>query len=191
MQIGTKLGTDNLNIIDDATLANQLGYYQYDDEGVAVRRVNLMTNGVLTGRLHDRWTAGEMGEPVSGHAIAEDFRYAPIVRMGCIFIQPDKYSLEELLAAMDDGLYICNAMGGQTSGENFTFGANYGYIVKGGKLQNMIRDINIVGNLYKTLKNVAMISKDFILTRICGCGKGQTISLLPWRVPKFISKNSP
>lgn len=174
MKIGTKLGTDNLNIIDDATLANQLGYYQYDDEGVAVRRVNLMTNGVLTGRLHDRFTASEMGEPVSGHAIAEDFRYAPIVRMGCIFIQPDKYSLEELLAAMDDGLYICNAMGGQTSGENFTFGANYGYIVKGGKLQQMIRDINIVGNLYKTLNNVEMISKDFILTEAGGCGKGQT-----------------
>ena len=84
MQIGTKLGTDILNIIDDATMADQLGYYKYDDEGVAVRRVNLMTNGVLTGRLHDRFTASEMDEPISGHSIAEDFRYSPIVRMGNI-----------------------------------------------------------------------------------------------------------
>ncbi|MDD2332228.1 MAG: TldD/PmbA family protein, partial [Candidatus Cloacimonetes bacterium] len=104
MKLGTKLGTEILTIIDDATLPNQLGYYHYDDEGVAVRPVKLMTNGVLTARLHDRFTAGEMGEPITGHSIAEDFQYSPIVRMGNIFIQPDKYSLEELMSAMDDGL---------------------------------------------------------------------------------------
>jgi TldD protein len=174
MQIGTKVGTDILNITDDATMAEQVGYYRYDDEGVAVRRVNLMTNGVLTGRLHDRFTAAEMGEPISGHAIAEDFRYGPIVRMGNIFIQPGTASLDELLEAMGDGLYICDAMGGQTSGENFTFGANYGYIVKSGKLAGMIRDINIVGNLYHTLQSVAMIGSDFVLNESGGCGKGQT-----------------
>ncbi len=60
MKLGTKLGTDILTIIDDATLPDQLGYYRYDDEGVAVRPTKLMTNGVLTARLHDRFTAGEM-----------------------------------------------------------------------------------------------------------------------------------
>ncbi len=174
MQIGTKLGSEVLNIIDDATMKQQLGYYRYDDEGVAVRRVNLMTNGVLTGRLHDRFTAAEMEEPISGHAIAEDFRYAPIVRMGNIFIQPDKYTLEELMQAMGDGLYIGDPMGGQTSGENFTFGANYGYKVQNGKVVSTIRDINIVGNLYKTLMNVWMVGNDFVLKESGGCGKGQT-----------------
>ncbi|MDY0319632.1 MAG: TldD/PmbA family protein [Candidatus Cloacimonadaceae bacterium] len=174
MKLGTRLGLDELNIIDDATMSNQLGYYRYDDEGVPVRRVNLMTNGVLTGRLHDRFTAAEMGESISGHSIAEDFRYAPIVRMGCIFIQPDRYSLDELMASMEDGLYIGDPMGGQTTGENFTFGAQYGYIVKGGKFAGMIRDINLVGNLYKTLLGVSMIGKDFELKEVGGCGKEQT-----------------
>lgn len=174
MKIGTKLGTDILSITDDATMASQLGFYKYDDEGVAVRKVNLMTKGVLTGRLHDRFTAAEMGEPVSGHAIAEDFLYGPIVRMGNIFIEPGTRSVEELLAALGDGLYICDAMGGQTSGENFTFGANYGYLVKNGKPAQMIRDINIVGNLYRTLGSVALIGSDFVLNESGGCGKGQT-----------------
>ncbi len=174
MRLGAKLGADILTIIDDATLPGQLGFYRYDDEGVSVRRVNLMTNGVLTARLHDRFTAAEMNESVSGHAIAEDFRFAPIIRMGNIFIQPDRNSLEELLSAMDDGLYIGDPMGGQTSGENFTFGANYGYLVKGGKITRMIRDINIVGNLYQTLNNVWMIGSDFVLKESGGCGKGQT-----------------
>jgi TldD protein len=174
MKLGTKLGNDTLSIVDDATMPNQLGFYKYDDEGVAVRRVELMKNGVLSARLHDRFTAAELGEPISGHAIAEDFRYAPIVRMGNIFIQPGAYTLEQLLNALDEGLYIGDPMGGQTSGENFTFGANYGYLVKGGKLAGMIRDINIVGNLYKTLNNVSLIGSDFLLKESGGCGKGQT-----------------
>ncbi len=174
MKIGTKLGTDILNITDDATMENQLGYYRYDDEGVAVRKTQLMKNGVLTARLHDRFTAAEMDEPISGHSIAEDYRYAPIVRMGNIFIVPDKHSLDDLLAAMEDGLYIGDPMGGQTSGENFTFGANYGFQVKNGKICGMIRDINIVGNLYVTLNNVWMIGNDFVLKESGGCGKGQT-----------------
>ena len=174
MKIGTKLGAGNLTIIDDATLPGQLGFYKYDDEGVAVRRTVLMERGVLKGRLHDRFTAAEMGEPISGHAIAEDYRYPPIVRMGNIFIQPDKYTLDELLAAMDEGIYIGDPMGGQTSGENFTFGANYAYKVKNGKLAAMVRDINIVGNLYKTLNNVVLIGNDLVLNESGGCGKGQT-----------------
>jgi TldD protein len=65
-------------------------------------------------------------------------------------------------------------MGGQTSGENFTFGAQYGYEVKNGKKADMIRDINISGNLYQTLKNINAIGNDMTLGEIGGCGKGQT-----------------
>ena len=120
----------------------------------ACRRVatQLMKDGVLVGRLHSRRTAAAFGEPVSGHNIAEDFRFAPIVRMGCIFIEPGHSSFNDLCAELGDGLYLVNSMGGQTEGENFTFGAQYGYQVKGGKLTGMIRDINISGNLYATLK---------------------------------------
>ena len=174
MQIGAKLGNDIVNITDDATMANQLGFYKYDDEGVAVRKVELMKNGVLTGRLHSRQTAGEFGEPISGHHIAEDYRYAPIIRMGNIFIEPGQDSFEDLVAKLGDGLYLVDAMGGQTSGENFTFGAQYGYKVENGKIAGMIRDINIAGNLFMTLKNIVAIGNDFVLKKVGGCGKGQT-----------------
>jgi TldD protein len=174
MRLGNKLGNEALTIIDNATLPNQLGFYKYDDEGIEVRPTVLMKNGVLTGRLHSRRTAAEFDEPVSGHCVAEDFRYAPIVRMGTIFIEPGKLSFDELLQKMGDGLYILDAKGGQTAGENFTFGAHYGYIVKNGKLAEMVRDINISGNLYKTLNDITGIGSDFELSKVGGCGKGQT-----------------
>ncbi len=173
MSLGNQLGSEIVSIVDDPTFPAQLGYYMYDDEGVAARRTQLMKNGVLVGRLHSRRTAAEFGEPVSGHCVAEDFRYAPIVRMGTIFIEPGSNSLDDLTRMMGDGLYILDAKGGQTSGENFTFGAQYGYEVKDGKIGQMVRDINISGNLYQTLKNIQAVGNDLTLSKVGGCGKGQ------------------
>ena len=177
MKIGSKLGHDVLNIVDNATLADQLGFYRYDDEGVQVRPTQLMKNGVLTGRLHSRRSAAEFGEPVSGHCVAQDYRFAPIIRMGTIFIEPGTHSLEELTAMLGDGLYILDAKGGATSGENFTFGAQYGYLVKGGKVKEMVRDINISGNLYETMKNITAVGNDVAFSKIGGCGKGPIMQL--------------
>jgi len=173
MTIGSKLGNDVLNIIDDSTMPNQLGFYKFDDEGVTVRSTQLMEKGVLKGRLHSRRTAAALGEPLSGHCVAEDYRYPPIIRMGNIFIEPGSHPFDDLLSMLGDGVYLLDHMGGQTGGENFTFGAQYGYMVKNGRATDMIRDINMSGNLYHTLKNITAVGNDLVLSKTGGCGKGQ------------------
>lgn len=173
MQIGAMLGSEIVSITDDPTLPNQLGHYRYDDEGVAACRNPLLKNGRLVGRLHSRRTAAAFQEPVNGHCVAEDYRYGPIIRMGTIFIEPGKDTFDGLLDRLGDGFYILDAKGGQTSGENFTFGAQYGYEVKSGKVGAMVRDINISGNLYSTLKNIVAVGNDLRLAQVGGCGKGQ------------------
>jgi TldD protein len=173
MQIGAMLGTDVLSITDDPTIPRQLGFYRYDDEGVLARAVPLMKQGVLTGRLHSRRTAAAFKEKPTGHCIAEDYRFSPIVRMGNIFIEPGASTLEELLSALGDGLYILDAKGGETSGESFTFGAQYGYEIRNGKIGAMVRDINMSGNLYQTMKNITGVGNDLVLSQTGGCGKGQ------------------
>lgn len=173
MKIGSKLGNEVVNIVDNPTLPDLVGFYKYDDEGVLTRPVQLMKNGVLAGRLHSRRTAAEFGEPLSGHCVAEDYRYAPIVRMGTIYIEPGTQSFDDLIAKLGDGLYILDAKGGQTEGENFTFGAQYGYFVKNGKVGGMIRDINITGNLYRTLQDITAVGNDLSFSKTGGCGKGQ------------------
>lgn len=173
MSLGATLGSEIVNIIADSTMPDQTGFYRYDDEGVKVIPMVLMEKGILKGRLHSRRTAASFKESITGHCIAQDYRFAPIVRMGTIFIKPGDRSLEELLKIVDNGLLLCRAKGGQTAGENFTFGAQYGYIIENGKLGSMVRDINIMGNLFSTLKNITAIGKDFKLSERGGCGKGQ------------------
>ncbi len=173
MKIGGKLGSEVVSIVDDATRPGQVGFYRYDDEGTPVRRTQLMKDGVLTGRLHSRRTAAAFSEPLSGHHIAEDYRFAPIVRMGCIYLEPGESTFEELLAKLGNGLYIREPMGGQTAGEAFSFGAQRAHIVKNGKIEGMLRDINISGNLYRTLKDIEAVGNDLELSKTGGCGKGQ------------------
>jgi TldD protein len=174
MSLGAELGSDVVTITADSTLPGQIGFYRFDDEGVEVKPVTLMDHGVLTGRLHSRRTAAAFGEPLTGHAVAEDMRYEPIIRMGTIFIEPGATTFEGLLRELGDGLYLVDGKGGQTSGENFTFGAGYGFLVKEGKLGGMIRDINIMGNLFSTLMNIEAVGNDLELSERGGCGKGQT-----------------
>ena len=173
MRIGERLGHEALSITDDPTRPGQLGFYRYDDEGVQARPTRLMEKGILTGRLHSRRTAAVFGEPLSGHCVAEDYRFAPIIRMGNIFIEPGPCSLQDLLERLGEGLYLLDSMGGETSGENFTFGAQYGYEVKQGRTGRMVRDINISGNLFHTLRNIHAVGNDLVLSKVGGCGKGQ------------------
>ncbi len=173
MQLGRKLG-EHITIIADSTMKGDLGFYKYDDEGVEVRKVTLMEKGVLKGRIHSRKTAGAFGEAATGHNVAEDYRYSPMVRMGTIFVKPGDKDMNELLELVGDGLYICDAKGGQTAGGSFTFGAQYGYLIKDGKIGPMVRDINMMGGLFTTLENIVAIGNDFKLSERGGCGKGQT-----------------
>lgn len=173
MRIGERLGSQAVTIVDDPEMREALGHYRYDDEGVAARRVVLMEGGVLKGRLHSRRTAAAFGDEANGRAVAEDYRFAPIVRMSTIFIEPRSESLDALLDAAGDGLYLLDAKGGQTAGRNFTFGASFGYEVKGGRKGRMVRDINISGDLYETLANIEAVGSDFVLAKRGGCGKGQ------------------
>jgi len=173
MKLGGRIGSEAVSIVDDPTRPGQLGFYRYDDEGVAARPTELMRDGVLTGRLHSRRTAASFGEPVSGHHIAEDYRFAPIIRMGCIYIEPSATPLDDLFAQLGDGLYIVNPKGGQTAGEIFSFGAQSAWEVKDGRRVALLRDLNISGNLYQTLRSIVAVGDDLTFSKTGGCGKGQ------------------
>jgi TldD protein len=93
--------------------------------------------------------------------------------MGTTYIEPGNKSFKNMLDELQDGLYVIDTVSGETSGENFTFHPQYGYIVENGKIKNMVRDINISGNLYKTLKNIKAVGDKLKLKEFGECGKGQ------------------
>ena len=172
MRIGRRMGSEILNISDTGNFPGVSGHYIYDDEGVTSRKSLLIKDGVLVGRLHSRITSSVYDEPVTGNARAVDFTFTPIVRMSNIFVERGTSSVEEMIASIDKGIYLIGHKGGQTIGDMFTFGAQYGYMIEKGQIKNMVRDLNITGNLFETLQNIVAIGNDFSMDESGGCGKG-------------------
>jgi TldD protein len=173
MVLGRRFGSEQLNITDDGTLPGERGTHRFDDEGTPTGRTPLVQRGILVGRLHSRETAGAMGERATGNARATDVRYPPIVRMTNTFIEPQDSTFERMIADVDLGVYACDAIGGQTVLENFSFSAGYGYMIRHGQLAELVKDVVLAGNLFTTLANIDAIGNDLRFSRTGSCGKGQ------------------
>jgi len=172
LTMGRKMGLPHLNITDGATVPNQGGSMKYDDEGTPTQLTYLVRDGILTGRLHSRETAKAMGEKPTGNARAVNYRFPPIVRMTNTSIEPGTHTFSEMLSDIKLGIYAVKAHGGQTSLEQFTFGAGEGFEILNGKVGRRLRNVSISGNLFRTLENIDMICDDRKWESLGGCGKG-------------------
>lgn len=171
--MGNKLGQPHLNIIDQGNIPGAPGTYHYDHEGVAPRKTYLIKEGILCGRIHSRATAFKMdGEP-TGNFRGASYKVQPITRMSNICIENGESSFEDMVGSIKNGLYLCGGKGGQTMGDFFTFGCQYGYEIKDGKIGAMVSGTNIAGNVYKTLNDITAIGNDFTIPEFGGCGKSR------------------
>ncbi len=173
MTLGRRFGSDIVNIGDDGGAAGLRGTLAFDDEGTRTRRNELIRNGILVGRLHSRETAATMGERPTGNARAISFRHPPIVRMTNTYIEGGQGTFEDLIADIKLGVYAIEMVGGQTFLENFSFSAAYGYMIRDGRVAEMVKDVVLAGNLFKSLQSIDRLAGDFRWNQTGGgCGKG-------------------
>ena len=178
MTMGRRFGPDFLNVYDDGSIPGLRGSHPYDDEGTPSRRNILIKDGILVGRMHSRETAAKMGERPLGNARAINYRFPPIVRMTNTAIENGKTSFEEMISDIKLGIYACEAYGGQTALENFSFSSGYAYMIRNGKVAEMVKDVILAGNLFTTMMNIDAIGNDFKwLFYGGGCGKGNQYPL--------------
>ncbi len=178
MVLGRRFGQDFLNVFEDGATPGLRGTHKYDDEGTPTRRNDLIRNGILVGRLHSRETAARMGEQPTGNARAISYRFPPIVRMTNTAIAPGESSFAEMIKDIELGIYACDAYGGNTELEAFSFSSGYAYMIRHGELAEMVKDVILAGNLFATLQNIDAIGNDFVWTQTGGgCGKGGQMPL--------------
>ena len=174
-KINHQIGSDIVNIVDDASNMDGFGYYAYDGEGVKTKKNQLVNNGELVSLLSSRETGSKLDIPSSGNArsiISEQ----PIVRMSNTYLEPGDMSFEELIEDISNGIYLKGSRGGQvdTGKGIFQFNAAESFMIENGEVIDPLRDVSLSGNVLETLKNVDAIGEDFKLG-IGFCGKsGQT-----------------
>jgi TldD protein len=171
LTLGKKVGSKNLNILDNGAYPNLRATHKYDDEGVKTQKNYLIRDGVLVGRLHSRETAAKMNEPPTGNARSVSYMHEPIVRMTNTYIDKGDVKFTDLIKDIKLGVYAKDFFGGNTALELFTFSAAYGYMIRDGKICELVRDIVLSGNLFQTLHNIELIGSDLEFTELGGCGK--------------------
>jgi TldD protein len=172
MTLGREFGRPILNVYDSGLDKGVRGHLVYDDEGVRTEKTYLIREGKLSGRLHSRETAGKMGERATGNARSLDYRFPPIPRMRNTIIEAGGSSFDDMISGIKLGVYCISALGGQTNGEMFTFSSANAYMIRDGKIAEMVRDATLTGNVFETLKNIDALGDDLAIDDgPGGCGK--------------------
>ncbi|MFY9578530.1 MAG: TldD/PmbA family protein, partial [Gaiellaceae bacterium] len=172
-----RFGSEHMNVTADPTTPGGLGTFAFDDEGVPAERQPIVEAGLLTGFLTSRETAARIGAGAGGSMRADNWNRMPLVRMTNLHLEPGEGAFEDLLADVDDGVYMETNKSWSIDDKrlNFQFGTQIAWEIKRGKLGRMLRDATYTGitpEFWGKLDAVA--GRDaWRLNGLTNCGKGQ------------------
>jgi TldD protein len=140
--IGHRIGTEAVTVVDDPTVPNSYGFYEYDEEGVRAGRRILIKNGVIAGFLQNRETAAELGVSSNGAARAVSYDREPIIRMANTFMLPGEYNDDELVEDLSKGVFIKTFM--EWNIDDRRYNQRYvgleAYLIENGQITNAVRN---------------------------------------------------
>jgi TldD protein len=98
-----------------------------------------------------------------------------MVRMTNVGLVPGESSLEEIIAATDDGIYMETNRSWSIDDKrlNFQFGTEVGYEVKNGQLGRLLRNPTYTGIGPRFWASMDMLSSEIVPWGTPNCGKGQ------------------
>lgn len=172
--IGLKIGSEEAYVSDDPTIPHSMGFYLYDDEGVAARKRRLVERGVVSSFLHDRQTAFKFKIESNGASRSSSFDREPIVRMANTFVEPGDHTLEELIEGVSYGIYIKSFMEWNIDDRrlNQRYVGLEAYLIENGEVKHPIREPIVELDTFTLWKNLDARAKD-IEFNAATCGKGE------------------
>jgi TldD protein len=173
-----RYGSEIVNITSDATLSGGLGTFKYDDEGVAARREDLVKNGVLVGYQTSRETAAEIGhERSNGTMRAEGWENFALIRMTNVNLLPREGTLEDLVADVDEGVYMATNKSWSIDDKrtNFQFGCEIAWEIRNGRLGRMLKNPRYTGitPVFWASCDAIAGAEEWKMWGTPNCGKGQ------------------
>jgi len=177
--LGTRIGNDVVDLVDDPTLKGSYGFYLYDDEGIKAKKRFLIKNGIINTFLHNRETAAVFGIKSNASARADNWASEPIVRMANTFILPRDHKFEELIDVRK-GVYIKSFMEWNIDDKRFNqrYVGLEAYLIKNGKLGDLVRRPIIEITTPAFYKSIDAVGKDLDFFA-ASCGKGDPMQPIP------------
>ena len=191
-KLGEKVVSDFISVYDDPTLERfrgtfLRGFYRYDDEGVASRRVALVENGVLRDFLlnrmpikgfprsngHGRRQPGHMTVPRMGNTMIEASRSVPYAELKRLLIAEIKRQKKPFGLVFDD-IQGGFTMTGRESVQAFkVLPLLVHKVYADGRPDEVVRGVNIVGTpIAGFMKILAAADDPEIFNGTCGAESG-------------------
>jgi TldD protein len=177
--IGTyQLGSEHITIHADPTIPHLAGTFAYDDEATKAQPTILVDKGIVTETLNSRETIAHSGKQfpkLNGTMRAEDDSFEPLIRMSNCFVEPGQFTLQELIADIEDGLLIETAKGFSidTFRNDFFFSGELGRKIRNGELCEYVQAPSYRGKSRDFWQSCDGVSNKSMILGVSNCGKGQ------------------
>jgi PmbA protein len=159
-RLGEKVASEDLTVIDDATLPGLFGTSPFDDEGVASRRTVVIDHGVLKSYLLNTYAARKLGMKTTGNASRGLTGNAGIGH-GNFFAEKGVQTPEQLIAGVANGFYVTELIG---FGVNIVTGdysrGAAGLWIRDGELAFAVSEVTVAGNLKDMLLGLEAVASD-------------------------------
>lgn len=175
-QLGSlRYGSELMNVTIDPTIPGALGSFGYDDEGSPAVRRDAVREGRWVGVLAGRDSAAVAGLDCGGSVRADGWARLPMVRMTNVGLEPGPHTLEEIIAATDDGVLmdVNRSWSIDDKRLNFQFGCEIGWEVRKGRRGRMLRNPTYTGIGPLFWRSMDMLSAEIVAWGTPNCGKGQ------------------
>ena len=173
-KLGEQIGSENLNVFDDPTTEQSLGWYDFDDEGVQTQKTSLIENGILKNHMQNRETAVDFDTLPTGNMRATNYRFMPLIRMACTCIEAGDWNPDEMIKEVKNGYLISNwkVPSIDMKRYNWSISAQYAQKIENGEVTDLLRDVIVVGVAPEFFSSIDACGKDFTIRPVTNCGKG-------------------
>ena len=145
--LGMQVFADGINVVDDPIRLRSLGSRSFDGEGVATRRIELVSDGILNEWLLDHAAALQIGSHSNGHAQRNRSGELSTATFN-LYLESGNVSVESMLADIADGFYVTKLVGqgvNEITGD-YSRGAS-GFRIVNGQLAEPVSQATIASNL--------------------------------------------
>jgi len=173
-QMGQQVAARGVTIVDSGLVPFSRGSFRLDDEGTPAGRTVLVEDGILVGYLWDLLNARLTGNRPTGNGRRASYRDYPLCRMTNTFIEAGSHAPDDLIGAVDHGLYCRNLGGGSVNPAdgNFSFQVTEGWRIEHGRLVAPVRNATLTGNGNDAMLRIDGVGNDLVIEGSTGsCGK--------------------
>jgi PmbA protein len=160
---GKKIGSEFLNIEDNALINGAVGSSNSDGEGVPCKNKEILKNGIFlkSGLLHNSYTAGKEGIESTGNASRRSFSSVPTIGISNLFLNPGNISKEEMIKDVKEGILLnSTADSPNIATGDFSGLISQGNLILNGKIKQALNETMFGINLLDLFKNIVSVSKE-------------------------------